>query len=174
MKGSHIMVRKSPFFMATPEENHRKMMFKTSGWWLYWIVLPNILGIMTIQWRDPYRPTSIMDWEMDFEHCSYDLYVEPDSKRWNLMFKICLTGTPKNWGSCHCPRVIAQSLKFEAPILNKHILVTPFLGWSWGLKFWPIPIGPESDWKRDAAAKIETGFGLPGSLSNSSPRIGYT
>ena len=36
----------------------------------YGIILPNILGIILIQWRNPYQPTSMMEWEREVERCS--------------------------------------------------------------------------------------------------------
>ena len=44
------------------------------SWSLWWILLPSTLGIITIQYRGPYKPTSIMEWARDFEHC-YRLFV---------------------------------------------------------------------------------------------------
>ena len=36
-----------------------------------WMILPNVLGALTVEEREIPFLTSIMEWEMDFEHCSF-------------------------------------------------------------------------------------------------------
>ena len=45
--------------------------FKTLvGYLIWWIILPNYMGIIISQYEDPYKPISIMECHKGFERCS--------------------------------------------------------------------------------------------------------
>ena len=44
-----------------------------------WIKLPNYMGVMIVQYKDPYKPISIMEFHKGFESCSNGLVQPPPS-----------------------------------------------------------------------------------------------
>ena len=56
--------------LGTPNEQCSKP-------WLFRIILPNYMGVIRSQYKDPYKPISIMECHMGFERCSNGFGLKP-------------------------------------------------------------------------------------------------